>query len=80
MHVHSSHTFGLLLFSMPAFSASMMPWARSDRMPSPFTTPAMPYAPPRLVQTKQPAQSIWSVPGPVTRFEQLCSNDMQSTT
>jgi hypothetical protein len=53
MHVYNSLTFGLLLFSMPAFSASMIPWARSDKMPSPFTTPAMPYAPPRLLQRQQ---------------------------
>ena len=62
MRLHISRTFGLLLFSMPVFSASMIPWARSDRMPSPFTTPAMPYAPPRLVQTEQLTQNVWQTP------------------
>mmetsp|Transcript_8002 Transcript_8002/g.23635 ORF Transcript_8002/g.23635 Transcript_8002/m.23635 type:complete len:482 (-) Transcript_8002:4059-5504(-) len=43
-----SRAAGLLLFSRSALRASIMPCPLSAVMPSPFTTPAIPYAPPLL--------------------------------
>lgn len=68
------HTWELPLLSMPVLSASMMPWPRSAVMPRPFTTPAMPKAPPRLKAAGLEAQQTCSYKAQAL----LCSQGVRS--